>query len=462
MKRIVLVCAGVLVAGGVVVAEDTTGWRGDGSGEFDTDRAPVSWSSEAGIRWKVALSGWSNASPVVDDDRIYVGLEQTTLLCLSRADGRELWRAEHRYEDAATTTEAQAELKEGRAAMDAILAELTPLDKQIGDTKGKLRKDKENAELKKKLSALEAKAKPLRKRLGPYRKFMLPKSHGVNGYSTPTPVTDGKLVYTAFGNGVVACYTRDGKRLWIRDVGRPQHGWGHSASPALVDGTLVLHYGRKVHGLNAADGEERWAVESDSTWGSPAAAKIGDTALVVTTGGDLLRADTGERVVGGIAKFPWTSPLVEGDRIYVADQDEFCALQLTPEVLTGAKPKKLWTLKPRKDRYYASPVCHDGLLYAITRGGHMTVVDVETGEKVYEQKLEFPKEGRHTVYPSPVRAGELLYVSTDNGSTLVLKPGRTYDAIGGNELEPFRSSPVVAGGDLLIRGQEHLWCIAGK
>lgn len=446
----------VLVVGGV---EASSGWRGEGGGEFDASKPPVTWSADAHVRWKVKLPGWSNASPAVAGKRVLVGLEETTLLCLSLEDGSTLWQADHSYADAAVSPEARAEFEAGTAEAQRIQAELDPIDKKIKEINRKLRKEKENAALKQELAELQKSAQPLYDRLAPYRKYTAVKTHATNGYSTPTPLVVGDTVYAAFGNGVVASYTLEGQRRWIRDVGRPSHGWGHSASPVLADDTLMIHYGRVVHALDPATGAERWTCESDSTWGTPATLKVGDVALLLTTGGDLIRVDKGTIVAAKIAKMPWSSPLVQGDRIYVTDETEFCALQVTPAVLAGAKPEKLWSLTPKKDRYYASPICHDGLLYGITKGGHLTVVDAESGAKVYERDLTFPKAGGYTVYPSPVRAGELLYISTDNGSTLVLKPGRTYEELAGNVLEPFRSCPVLVGDRMLIRGLTHLWCI---
>ena len=38
-----------------------------------------------------------------------------------------------------------------------------------------------------------------------------PSTHGTNGYSSPTPVSDGQNVFVLFGTGVAACYDLDGK-----------------------------------------------------------------------------------------------------------------------------------------------------------------------------------------------------------------------------------------------------------
>ena len=53
-----------------------------------------------------------------------------------------------------------------------------------------------------------------------------------NGYTTATPVTDGRFVWAVFGNRVVTCFDVDGNRQWAKVLpDNPQSMWGHSARP---------------------------------------------------------------------------------------------------------------------------------------------------------------------------------------------------------------------------------------
>jgi hypothetical protein len=58
-----------------------------------------------------------------------------------------------------------------------------------------------------------------KERLQPLTKYDLPKTHGVNGYATCTPVSDGEHVYALFSNGMGGCYDLDGERK-AEDKGR--------------------------------------------------------------------------------------------------------------------------------------------------------------------------------------------------------------------------------------------------
>ena len=92
--------------------------------------------------------------------------------------------------------------------------------------------------------------------------------------------------------------------------------------------------------------------------------------------------------------------------------------------------------------WFPSPVLHDGLLYAMSSKPILSVVDARTGELVYEEDLEL---GSGDCYPSISLAGDRLYVSSDNGTTVVLKPGKEFMELARNKLEPFRSSLVFEG-----------------
>ena len=98
---------------------------------------------------------------------------------------------------------------------------------------------------------------------------------------------------------------------------------------------------------------------------------------------------------------------------------------------------------------------HDGLLYAASDQGILTVLDAATGKLVYEERLNLGG----SIYPSISLAGNRIYVSSDNGTTVVLQPGREYKELARNKLEPFRSSLVFEGKRIYVRTAKNLYCI---
>ena len=95
------------------------------------------------------------------------------------------------------------------------------------------------------------------------------------------------------------------------------------------------------------------------------------------------------------------------------------------------------------------------MIYAVTQHGDWSVIDAANGQIVAEHKLDLGG----TFYPSVTLAGGLLFVSSDNGKTVVLQSGREYKEVGRNSLEPFRSGPVFVGQRAYVRGLDHLWCL---
>ena len=97
-----------------------------------------------------------------------------------------------------------------------------------------------------------------------------------------------------------------------------------------------------------------------------------------------------------------------------------------------------------------------GLLYGVTEQGILEVSDVETGERVYRRRIDFDG-GRAD--PSLCLAGGLLYLSSNRGLSIVIRPGPEYEELSRNRLEEFSSSLAFAGSRLYVRTRRHLWCI---
>ena len=297
----------------------------------------------------------------------------------------------------------------------------------------------------------------MKKAVAPYEKFIKPPAHNVNGCTSMTPVTDGKHVWVLFGTGVTACYDTEGTRRWIAYVERPRQGYGTSASPVLAGGKVMLHV-NDMTALDAATGKEAWKCSGlRHSWGTSLVTKLGGDEVLVTPGGDMVRVSDGKRIARRVSRLEYNAPLIDDGKIYYIQHGGGC-FRVPADAGDSVKPEKIWGCTPKKDRYYSSPVMHDGLIYAIMRNRIMSVIDAKTGQVVYEQQLS-GKLGRGQAYSSITLGGDHIFVSSDDGTTLVLRPGRTYEEVARNKLESFRSSPVLRGSRMYVRGRGHLWCI---
>ncbi len=283
------------------------------------------------------------------------------------------------------------------------------------------------------------------------------KAHDDNGRTSATPVSDGSRIFTTFGSGVVAAHDVTGKRLWARKVQEPAHRWGHSASPVLGGGNLIVHF-VDLFALDPASGDEVWRVESEVRWGSLVVTRIGTTEVVITPSGDVIRGDDGTRVASGIGELGFAAPVVQDGVIYFIEKK---ATAVKVPASLDEPFETLWESRIEGSRHYASSLIHDGLVYAVSREEKFSILDAATGELVHERDLDLG-EGSNSAYPSLAMAGGKIYLSVENGTTVVLNPGRSYDEVARNTITGFRSSPVFSGDRMYVRAFDGLWCFSSS
>jgi outer membrane protein assembly factor BamB len=195
-------------------------------------------------------------------------------------------------------------------------------------------------------------------------------------------------------------------------------------------------------------------VPGKQAFGSLVHARAGGQDLIVTPDGQVIDAADGRVLAKGLHKLAFCSPIVQDGVAYFVEHGGK-AVRLPAG---GAEAEVLWKTRPRKDRYYASPLYHDGLIYAVTRYGVLSVIDATDGTVVHSRKLKLQRKGQ--CYASVTFAGGHVLVGADTGETFVLRPGREAEQVGANPLEPYRSSPVFDGRRMYIRARRHLYCIA--
>jgi hypothetical protein len=98
------------------------------------------------------------------------------------------------------------------------------------------------------------------------------------------------------------------------------------------------------------------------------------------------------------------------------------------------------------------------LLFNQSNSGIWTALDSSSG-KVVLDRTRLP--GISKIYASPVVAQGYVFVTGIDGLTVVLKPGRELHVVASNKLnDTFSSSAAIAGKQLFLRGNRHLYCIS--
>jgi hypothetical protein len=306
----------------------------------------------------------------------------------------------------------------------------------------------------------------------PYRGWV-----ATHGYSSATPVTDGKAVYAFFGRSGVRAYRLDGEPLWHASVGEKTHGWGSGASPILHGGLLVVNASCESNALvalNKADGKEVWRVNGiNSSWSTPAVATLADgkQELGVPVRGRTLGIDpaTGVQLwqCKSMKDGSCPSVLACDGVFYVTGERPGRTLAIRAGGRGDVTDSHLLWDVPGSPTV-STPLIHKGLMYWVNDQGVAVCRKVGTGEVVYENRLTFtgradrPTFANDKVLASLVLADGRLYCLGLKGGTRVLALGPAFKLLAANELaDPslFNATPVPGKGQLLVRSDKFLYCI---
>lgn len=441
------------------------------------DLPSVAYDSK-NIFWMTELPQRSNATPIVVGERVFVMAEPDELLCLDKQTGKILWSAASNYYEALSDEERRANPLFA-AKVDPLLAEL----KKSGDFVQRINLRRE---IQKALTDIDA-ARFAWKADGHFEAHF-----GIVGFTTPTPVSDGKHVWVWCGNGVAACYTLEGKRLWITRV--PTKDLSYACSPALADGVFAVFL-HKLIGLDAQTGKVRWEREEiNINNGAVLAANLAGVPVFVCQRGHVVRARDGKLLhlePNPSGDTGWAPPVILGDHVYqpnygvnhldVVDYSGMTGDDWKPK-RTGLRTKGIGRLPNGKavDRWTAgSPLVLADQAYLVDIYAAFYAFDLKTKQMLYQQDTGMRGLFHYNALPvasSPTLVGKHVVIQDNQGTALVLQPGQEYRQTQRNRIAtqldrywpvPAQetigySPPVPDGKRMFIRGERYLYCIGEK
>jgi len=394
---------------------DWPAFRGpQGDGNAHGDRAPIRWGPETNLRWKAALPGPGNSSPIVSRGRVFLTCAEDEgkkrhLYCFDRRNGERLW---------VRTVE---------------------------------------------FGGIEP-------------------THRSNPYCASTPVADGSRVIVWHGSAGVICYDFDGAEFWRMDLGPVRHDWGYASSPILHRGKVLLNFGPGSRtflvALDATTGKELWRHDEPGGLDATDERMIGSwcTPIVVSIAGkDQLLCSMPTRVIGcdvesgdllwfcgglgsGKVELVYPSPLV-WENIGVAFSGWINGPTLGFELGGNGDvtaTRRLW-LQARPQRI-GSGVVVDGKYYIVNAGpGTAQCVECRTGKILWTERLEGGES-----WGSLVMADQRFYVTSRRGVTTVFRANpEKLEILAENDLgEPSHATPAISDGEIFLRTDAHLYCIA--
>jgi outer membrane protein assembly factor BamB len=108
----------------------------------------------------------------------------------------------------------------------------------------------------------------------------------------------------------------------------------------------------------------------------------------------------------------------------------------------------------------ASPLIYKGLVYVVEQGGMMSCLDEKTGKAAYtKERIPNAKQ----FWASPWAYDDKIFCIDDGGTTHVVQAGPEFKVLAKNKLDDqFWASTAIAGGVLILRGVENIYCISSK
>ena len=325
-----------------------------------------------------------------------------------------------------------------------------------------------------------------------------------SNYASPSPVTDGKLVYFFYGNGDFVAFDFAGKKVWSRniqtDYGDFAYQWTFSSSPLLHAGKLylqVLQRDEPVHGkgksggesfllaLDPATGKTLWrhvrlceaAAESRESFGTPLPFEHQGRKELVIVGGDCI---TGHDPATGKELWRWgtwnpnkighwrlvPSPTA-GDGVLLASAPKNSPIFAVKAGGSGTLDDSAiaWKGEPKEGLTsdVPTPMFYLGDFFVLSDvKKSLARVEPKTGK--IKWSLSLP--GNKKYEASPTGADGKIYLMNFAGDVTVV------DAVKGGVLgtvplgedgdDTTRSVIAVSQGQLFIRTNSKLYCIGKK
>ena len=398
--------------------QDWSRWRGpNGNGiAADNERPPIRWDEgkRENIVWRSPVPGKGHASPIVVGNRILLATADKaastqSVLCYDRQTGAQIWQ--------------------------------TVVNDQEIDY-------------------------PI---------------HPNNSYASSTVATDGERVFVTFNNRdaiYLTALSMTGEKLWERRVGKfkARYKYGYGTSPIIHQGQVIVaninDADPSITAYDPASGDLQWRSETDigTNYSTPVVAEFDGKPQLLLSGLKKLAAydpASGELLWQSPARWEVTCATVVWDDQNVYASGGFPPPQ-TIAVKADGSSEMVW--ENNQKSYEQSMLLYQGLLFTHADSGIVFCWRPSDGKEMW--KGRFTPGGRVGQSASPVAANGYVYITAENGETLVLKvDSGKMDVVARNRLgDEMFASLAICGNQIFARvasyeegdrnrRQEWLYCI---
>jgi outer membrane protein assembly factor BamB len=438
MVRAITIAAALAFTAPVVLLADWPQWRGPlGTGVSSDRNLPVTWSASENVAWSAELGGVGVSSPIVVGDSVFVTSQ------IGAGDTRTGPRL---AQGASASGLGERGLAAARTASDRPVFLVEAFDRRSGTRLWQYRVEAVGA---------------------------LPSVHDKHNMASPSPVSDGTLVYAWFGTGQIVALDMKGALVWQRHLGQEispfSINWGHSSSPTLFEDSLILLCDHEpasyLLAVDKRTGRDRWKADRGrgrQSYSTP--------FVVSASGGPELIVNSNERVdaydprsgaplwhVGGANQFPIPVPAFHDGVLYLSRgyrSGPYMAVRTGGRGDVNAS-HVLWQA-PTGAPYISSLVHDNGLIYMASDVGAVTVLDAATGQRLWQQRVE------GVFSASPVAGDGKIYFASETGVVVVIRSGPQPEILARNDIGArLIASPAISDSQLFLRSDDRIFCIGG-
>jgi outer membrane protein assembly factor BamB len=440
MIRGTLSLAGLALASALGVhAADWPQWRGPGASGIAPDLSlPTRWTATDNIAWKAPIAGAGVSTPIVAGDRVFVTSQIGAGV-----------RREGNHPRLVQGADAAAQ---GERALDASAAASDP-SKTFFLVEAFNRAD--GARVWERRIQADGALTPV---------------HDKHNLATPSPVSDGRLVFAWFGTGQIVALDRTGAIVWQRHLAKENGAfdiqWGHGSSPVVHGDQLILLCDQPARSyllaIDKATGKDRWKADRGqgrASYSTPLVVEGAFGSEVIVNSTERLDAydlKTGAFLwhAGDASRFAVPTPVYHDGVVYASRgyrSGPYMAIR--PGGRGDVTSRVVWSVATGAP--YVSSLLHlDGLIYMANDVGVLTAVDAVSGARIWQERVD------GVFSASPVAGGGHVYFVSESGDTVVVKAGRQPQVVARNAIgERAVASPAISNGRIFVRTDKHVFAI---
>ncbi len=379
-------------------------WRGpSGQGVVTGTGYPDSWSATENVKWKVAVPGSGNSSPIVWRDRIFMttaydGGRRLSVVAFRRTDGTKVWETFAPEGRTPYGNHYKNGFASATAATDGerIYASFGPRG----------------------LLALDMYGKQVWFRdLGQMDAY-----HGTAG--SPLLYKDRLILYQDQSrNSFVAAFdTKTGKTVWSTPR-EASVGWGTPIAVHVVDHDEIIVNGQlRVQAYHPDTGAELWSC-------------------------------------GGSSYEVIPTPVVGYGMVFCSSGRAGPTLAIRPGGKGDVTRSHLAWASQRGSPFVPSPILYGEHLYMVNdMQSIVTTFEATTGKLMWQNRLGVAR--REGFSASPVAVDGKIFFTNDEGETFVLRAGATFELLRTNKIgEGTLATPALVDGRWYIRTERNLFAI---